>query len=389
MILWFEYIRIVNSKNICRTPGGDFIITDIAIDSKHCIVGTASNSGDFALWSVDDSEQSVRKGSKAWKKFFQVPGHHGDSLTCIAFSSDGSLVAVSSDHRASGGVSLWDTSSFSLRGELPCAFKRDRLRNDIKQSGEYLFFIPSSPLLVLVCSLGIAVYNIMSLSIIWSSNVSGITNAAADPHSNHWAIVVSESNMRRSHLQANTSMPSNLLLFQGSSRKPRAGWLIVGQDSFLENNSALNLASRTSLKSSATSFQPGITLAFVPENTRPRGNTQNISVPGCSPIIVFSQNRNFSLAVNPEIECVDEVVANIFDDHITGSHGFQMVQGDPAHLYNSIFGQSTKTDNVIDNDVGTSSRMLRRKLALFDLPTPALPSISNLCLHFLENMLEP
>ena len=86
---------------------------------------------------------------------------------------------------------------------------------------------------------------------------------------------------------------------------------------------------------------------------------------------------------------MDEVIANVFiKNNIKAPDCIKAAQRNSGNLYGSIFGQRKKTNNMADNVVDTSSRMFERKLALFDLPTHALPSVSNLCHRFLENMLE-
>jgi len=346
------------------------------------MVGTASDSGDFALWSMDESGKSLRSRIPSWKKRVQVPGHRGDPLKCIAFSRNGTLVAVSGDQRASGGVSLWDTSTCSLLGELPSAFTENALQDVPVERRDYLFFLPESPLLVLVCSSGIVVYNVLSLGIVWSSVVSGICHAAADPYSSHWAIVVVGSQ--------NTSKGNILLLFKGGEKQPKAGWLVQGRDDFSESIPVIDPIPRGPLKHPREELKCQTHIAFIPPNTRAYDTTRNISVPGCSPIVVFTQDREFSLAVCPDITQMDKLMSSVGEIHRIDSTTSNSVHRDlDNNAYKSMFGHDAKASRVQTPDAveAIRSTAYERNIALFDVPSHALPPVDKLCHAFLENIL--
>jgi NET1-associated nuclear protein 1 (U3 small nucleolar RNA-associated protein 17) len=109
------------AENPHKDSRGDHIITDVAISAASNLVATSSSSGDFALWGRH------RDGKVAtWRKLAIVPGHHGDPLTSVTFSSDESLVAVTG---ITGAVSLWDSSKALFAGELPSAFTTNKMNH--------------------------------------------------------------------------------------------------------------------------------------------------------------------------------------------------------------------------------------------------------------------
>lgn len=374
---------------IRRNSAGDGLIADIAVQSStgH-MVGTASNSGDFALWSFDESKSSVQgRATKAWRKIIQVPGHRGDPLTCIAFSSEGGLVAVAGDQRSSGGVSLWDSSAYSLLGEFPSAFKKGTLQHDTA-ARNYLFFIRKSPFLVLACSSGIVVYNILSLSIVWCADVSGISHAVSDPGSCHWGIVL-KNRTSTVHACSNDTFQEILLVFNGSEKKPTAGWLLQQQRSACANPEKQGIHSRSHFQESMTKFSDSESkIAFLPPGTMSFDSINSISAPGASPIVVFSHDREFSTAVSPDLAHADDLMERIADNRRKGSVSNRNYKRDTGRAYTNVFGIGAKTDDVGTNKYVPSLSTTAKKTSLFHMPSQALPPVANLCQSFLENILE-
>lgn len=390
-VLLFDKTFTSHASHIvcCRNSVGDGMITDVAVHTSNGhVVGTASNSGDFALWSFDDSESSVQgRATKAWRKIIQVPGHRGDPLTCIAFSSEGGLVAVAGDQRSSGGVSLWDSSTYSLLGEFPSAFKKGTLQHNTA-ARNYLFFIRKSPLLVLACSLGIVVYNVLSLSIVWCADVSGISHAVSDPGSSHWGIVL-ENRISTVNACSNDTLQNILLVFNGSEKKPTAGWLLQHQGSSCANPEKQSIHSRSHIQESVKKFSNNESkLAFLPPGTMSFESINSISVPGASPIVVFSHDREFSTAVSLDLAHPDDVMECIADTRRKGPVSNQNFKRDTGSAYTNIFGIGAKTDDVGTTKYVPSLSTTANKISLFHMPSQALPPVANLCQSFLENILE-
>lgn len=368
----------------CRNSDGDYRITDIAISEVNNMVASASDSGDFALWTCDCSEPLGQMGRKAWKKLGQMPGHRGDPLNAIAFSREGALIAVSGDQQVSGGVSIWDALTCSLLGECPGAFIKGGGRDSACKS-DYLFFIPRSPLLVLVHSFGIVVYNILSLDIVWCSDIVGISSVASDPHSSHWAVILEQE---RSLTQGDFSRI--LILFEGGDKKPKAGWTIQEHRSSTMKPHVLNPVCHTSTmgldpKSHNTQCSPRI--AFIPSRTGAFESSHAISVPGCSPILVFSQDGEFSIATRPDIARVEDIMD--VSSVSKAADGKENLKGDNRRTYRDLFGSSAKADMHAQVGLPLYDMPERNASVFSDLPSHALPPIADLCSTFLEALLEP
>eukprot|EP00889_Picochlorum_renovo_P009010 jgi/Picre1/36040/NNA_003496.t1 len=231
------------SENPHRSSSGTHAITGVAINPSLDIVGTSSSSGEFALWGTHETESSGQGRIRAWRKIAMIPGHRGDPLTSIAFSMDGTVVAVSGAQHASGGVSLWDTATCAFIGELPPAFAcHDAPEKSNSLQRDSLFFLPDSPTLVFVCQHGIAVYNVLSMSIVWSADISNICTVAPDPYSQHWAIVMG-NDVCKGPMAKEQYASGAVLLFHGEDDHPRAAWMIRRQHSSLEKPAVLNPAS--------------------------------------------------------------------------------------------------------------------------------------------------
>lgn len=349
------------------------------------MVGTSSNSGEFSLWATESADS----GRKSWRKLAVISGHRGDPLTAIAFSNDGSLVAVSGDQAASGGVSIWDTSTCLLIGEFPGAFTRGLRTETSKQ--DHLFFIPKTSLLVFICSLGITVYNVLSLTIVWSIEIAGVTCVASDLHSSHWAVIL-DKDTRTHRTTKNEDISGTLILFEGGQMTPKAAWLIPGKQSSIVKPRSMNTASNSTChclnSSNDERYTCNFKVAFIPPNTKAYERAEPLSIPGCSPIMVFSQDREFSLAISPEIASVEQVSDIIASRNIPESTK-RDGNKDSKSGYSNIFGSSAKAGEPMSIDASYfGNSAIGRNVAIFDAPSHALPPMTALCNEFLETLLD-
>lgn len=375
------------SENPHKSSSGTHAITGVAINPSLDIVGTSSTSGDFALWATHVTESSGEGHIRAWKKIAMITGHRGDPLTSITFSMDGTVAAVSGAQQASGGVSLWDTATCSFIGELPPAFAcQDAPEKANALQRDSLFFLPDLPTLVFVCQYGIAVYNVLSMSIVWSADISNICMVTPDPYSQHWAIVMG-SDVCKGPMAKEQYASGAVVLFCGEEDHPKAAWMIRRQHSSLEKPAILNPATTPrndrSIRSNVSSCRTEI--AFVPPKTRPYEHAQPLSIPGCSPLLVFSQDREFSLAISPEITDIDDVVQSLADDGIAASPPTQAGAAGQSG-YEQIFGVQARhhTTRGSSPEVQPS---LPAHIKLFDAPSHALPPMTALCTEFLSHLL--
>ncbi len=359
------------------------------------LVATCSTSGNFALWEMHRGGVQQRdRATCTWRKMASIPGHHGDPLSAVAFSSDGSLLAVAGDR---GALSLWDTASCAFVGELPPAFAsedsttpslpsegpRDGKGDPGSRAFTRIFFLPGSPIMVYVCASGIAVYDVMSLNVVWSAELDHICSAAADPASSHWALVVGGTD----HI---------VLLFEGQSNRPKMGWTIRQRQTSAPKPATLNPATvggakelERRAKASRSVAVPE--LAFVPRGTATYNAARTVSVPGCSPLIVFSTDREFmSVVGQTNVDLGQRIrtgdVALGSGQGGQGSHGDATGQPTRTPLgYAGIFGSSARVDG--DANQGPS-------MALDEAPADrprfgeTLPAVEALALDFLSSLLD-
>lgn len=368
-------------------------MTGLDICSRLRLVATASESGDFALWTQDVSKDTNQFGPcAAWKRIALIPGHRGEPLTAISFSKDGSITAVSGDQNQSGGVSLWNTESCSLLGVLPLAFTNiSHHLGSAKATKDNLFFIKDSPYLVLVCSLGIVVYNVISLDIEWSAEISGISCVAVDESSPHWAIVLDKASSETSKsINFEKNYVSSILLFSGAQKKPEAAWLVRRRRSSAQRAVTLNPASQSILEAdSETKPFSGdhgcqTEIAFIPKATNAYSHAAACSVPGCSPLMVFTGDREYSIAVSPTITKagLKKITSSATKEPLVTRErrisGFETIFGTSAH--------HKPQDHPEAMDIAPSSRHAWK--AVLDAPSHALPPMATLCPSFLELLLE-
>ena len=364
------------------------------------LVATCSTSGDFALWEMyRGGAQQRDRATFTWRKMASIPGHHGDPLTAVAFSSDGSLLAVAGDQ---GALSLWDTASCAFVGELPSAFASsdsnkpsfpldgpgDGQEDQPLRAMTRIFFLPGSPIMVYVCASGMVVYDIMSLNVVWSAELDHICSAAADPASSHWALVVG-------------SADPIVLVFEGQSNRPKMGWTIRQRQTSVPKPVTLNPATvggakelERRAKASRSVAVPE--LAFVPRHTATYNAARTLSVPGCSPLVVFSTDREFmsvigetNVDMGPQIRTGDSALGSG-----QGGQGGQGSQVDSA-------GQPTITPLGYAGIFGSSARVPMDGVAIHgpseafdgapgDRPRFAetLPAVEALALDFLSSLLD-
>lgn len=363
----------------CRSSSGNYSITGLAFNSKFDIVGTCSDSGDFILWkSTIEKPLADREPKKTWRKAAIIPGHHGNPLTSIAFASDGSLIAVSSDVAGCSGVSLWWTSSCSFAGELPAGLPK-LPHVSLAPKMDRLFFLPQSPILVLISSSGIVVYNVISLSVVWCASLEDILDVAVDSSSQHWAMVVGKKKCKGPFSDQNDES-GIVLLFNYSDDRPKAGWVVRRQHSSLEKPPVLNPATKSGHTAKPSSCGR-IEIAFVPAATKAYKEGENVSLPGCSPLVVFSQDREFSLARHPEMDGIqsfsDIDLNNLYD---------QVTYEKRSSGYMEVFGHDSKYKQINQPDVTVAGSV--KVTGMFDAPSHALPPMSTLCKSFLEHLLE-
>ena len=358
------------------------------------LVATCSTSGTFALWEMHrGSIQQRDRATCTWRKMASIPGHHGDPLTAVAFSSDGSLLAVAGDR---GALSLWDTASCAFVGELPPAFAsvdpttpssasstsstsspsspsspsqvpHDGKGNPASGGFTRIFFLPGSPIMVYVCESGIAVYDIMSLNVVWSADLDHICSAAADPASSHWAVVLGGTDQI-------------VLLFEGQSNRPKMGWTIRQRHASGPKPATLNPATvggakelERRAKASQTVAVPE--LAFVPRHTATYNAARTVSVPGCSPLVVFSTDREFMSVVG------EASVGN--GPRIRTPTTTTTTTTTTPRGYAGIFGSSARVDG--DADHGPSVTLEAPGHPRFG---DTLPAVEALALDFLSSLLD-
>jgi len=304
-------------------------------------------------------------------------------LTAITFSTDGSVVAASGRQDYSGGVSLWNTSSCSILGILPPAFPSLALSGETKPTGrDYLFFLPDSPILILVCSFGIAVYNIVTMSIVWSIELQGITCVAVDPNSSHWAIVLNKLASSASKEAQLKQYISSILLFNGFSSTPKCGWLVRKQYSSEAKPVTINPATQVSVQPEKVD-RTETEIAFAPASTRAHSEGKRCSVPGSSPLIVFTADREYSLAVSPFLS-EEDILAQVKQSVPTGVAAPEYHSG-----FSSIFGTSARQPAYQSTSNGMTLQSKKDAWkTVFDGPSHALPPMATLCPAFLELMLE-
>lgn len=400
------YMLNTLAENPHRTTSGNHAVTGVAVapvvssgsrgSSKRFsttnLVATCSTSGDFALWETYRGAAEVSHRDRSmptWRKMAVVPGHHGDPLTAVAFSSDGSLVAVAN---VGGALSLWDTASCAFVGELPSAFPA--------RDGEYIppsssssspspsspasllrnpkvFFIPESPIVVYVCAFGIAVYDVLSLSVVWSAELDGICSVANDPASNHWAIVTSAN---------------HVLLFEGDSNRPKMGWSIRQRQTSSPKPPTLNPAtvgggaeSFKAAKSTSPAKAPVRValpeIAFVPRGTTTYNAARPTSIPGCSPLVVFSPDREFMSVVRESAMGPRRKTAG-------DTHGSSDVF-DNASGYRAIFGSGSRSNRGRDDHHSDDVDMVTAPgEAGFSFGESIGQSVDQLALDFLSSLLD-
>lgn len=380
MMYVFSYYRKSSQKGA---------VTGLDISSRLRLVATASDSGEFALWNQHVSKGTNQFGPRTvWKRIALIPGHRGEPLTAISFSNDGSITAVSGDQNQSGGVSLWDTESCSLLGALPLAFTSiSRTKGSSRAIKDYLFFIKDSPHLVLVCSLGIVVYNVISLDVEWTAEISGISCVAVDESSPHWAIVLDKTSSENSKSTSfDKDYVGSILLFSGAQKKPKAAWLVRRLHSSVQKSVTLNPASflNEAIESYSVDHGCRTEIAFIPETTNAYSHAAACSIPGCSPLMVFTADREYSIAVSPTVSKTDlkKIISSSTKEPLGTRErrisGFEAMFGTSAH--------HRPDDNPEPMDIAPSSRNAWK--AVLDAPSHALPPMAILCPSFLELLLE-
>jgi hypothetical protein len=206
------------------------------------------------------------------------------------------------------------------------------------------------------------VYDVLSLSIVWSAELEGICSVASDPHSNHWAIVLKDT--------------KHVLLFEGDNNKPSMGWTIRERQTSAARPPTLNPATSRGAKDVEESRAPDSgsppEIAFVPRGNSTYISAQMASVPGCSPLVVFSADREF-MSVNgtEEYPTSGKVRDQTFDQTALDSSG-----------YARIFGSSAKVDAVV-NEASTEyeARDFSREFG------DVFPRVSTMCVDFLSGLL--
>ena len=398
------------AENPHRTASGNHAVTGVAVATARAgkagkanrraasLVATCSASGDFALWETHREAAEVRS-AVTWRKMAVIPGHHGDPLTAVAFSSDGSLVAVAGDR---GALSLWDTASCAFVGELPPAFDVVAVDTAVDDASDpsgpsssnsrattAVFFLPESPLAVYVCASGIAVYDVLSLSIVWSAEIVGICSVGNDPASNHWAIVTAAN---------------HVLLFEGDSNRPKMGWSIRQRQTSAPKPPTLNPATSGGARAAKTAktaqtAKAGKTrsavpeIAFVPRGTTTYNAALPTSVPGCSPLVVFSPDREFmSVTRDPGMGPRTRAASDLYLSG--GIHGDQ---GRETSEYRAIFGSAPRSIRVVyetenetenENENGWNGKEPAAGRGTFPTGLVLGGTVSDLAVTYLEALLE-
>jgi len=392
------------AENPHRTASGNHAVTGVAVATARAgkvgrraasLVATCSASGDFALWETHREAAEVRS-AVTWRKMAVIPGHHGDPLTAVAFSSDGSLVAVTGDR---GALSLWDTTSCAFVGELPPAFDVVAVDTAVDDASDpsgpsssnsmtsprattAVFFLPESPLAVYVCASGIAVYDVLSLSIVWSAEIEGICSVANDPASNHWAIVTAAN---------------HVLLFEGDSNRPKMGWSIRQRQTSIPKPPTLNpatsggaRAAKTAQTAKAGKPRSAVSeIAFVPRGTTTYNAALPTSVPGCSPLVVFSPDREFmSVTRDPGMGPRTRAASDLYLSG--GIHGDE---GRETSGYRAIFGSAPRSirdenENENENENWWNGKEPAAGRGTFPAGLVLSGSVSDLAVTYLEALLE-
>ena len=401
------------AENPHRMASGNHVITGLAVSGSvvadsssrpssgaSLLVATCSTSGDFALWERYRGGAEQRDRSTAtWRKMASIQGHHGDPLTAVAFSSDGSIVAVAGD---SGALSLWDTTSCAFLGELPPALggvpesrtspsapNDSHVEAGSKTSAvarPTIFFLPASAMMVYVCTYGIVVYNILSLSVVWSAEIGGICCAAADPASNHWAVTVLVGGNK--HIA---------LLFEGHNNRPKMGWKIRERQTSLPKPATLNPATVGGMKelerrAKAAQSVAVPEVAFVPRPCATYDAARDASIPGCSPLVVFSPDREFMSVIGGPGSDLDPQTRAPSTKR-GARPGETVAEADAKERrtpsgYMSIFGSSARVhtgdpkDGSVAHEAGSFGPEARGHFG------EVLPAVESLTLDFLASLLE-
>lgn len=168
---------------------------------------TAGEDGKFKIWVL--AEEVIKGKSYAWS--CQSVGYYGD-MPCqdAAFSQDGSLLAVAYDQT----ITLWTPETNELRKTLTLPYPDEKIRTvtfGANSSSQYLMCITKKYL---------TVWNLLSCSVWWSMQAS-VSCLAADPQTDLFAAFVT-FDKHESHLYVfDPSSPYPVAVHPAVSKKAK------------------------------------------------------------------------------------------------------------------------------------------------------------------------
>ncbi len=361
-------------------------MTALAFHPTEDVAATASDTGEFKVWvrqavrssgkKEKESAEDAVKAASTWR-CAAVGSHRAEPLTAAAFSGDGSVLALGA---AAGGLSLWDARQTALLGVLPPAFAPGaapaaacRVRR--------LQFVAGTPLLVAALAGGLAVYNLLTMRCEWAVQVEGVGALAVDPSSPHWAVVLSAlppastaggagHGKKKAAAAAGSSggavggkdvKEQGVVVFKGAGEVPVGAWRLrrAGPSGTV-----------------AVAFVPGGTpLAAAAAET-------GVCLPGCSPLVVLSGDREYSVARRAGADAAAMAGATV-------GAGLAAAAAEGPSGFESMYGRSARVDTAAGvGAAGVEEAGAGRPAwaALFDAPSHALPAMGTLCPAFLEAM---
>ncbi|KZC09641.1 WD repeat-containing protein 75, partial [Dufourea novaeangliae] len=152
------------------------------LDEDGPLVVTTGRDKKFKLWHLDEST-SMYKNTKHWQ-CHSVGDYRNLPVTDAGFSVDGSLVGIG----FSSSVTMWTPDT--------CTFKCSLTQSQYQQPITRIEFgkQESCHLVVAASKEHIAVWNILSLTLIWSVPLK-VATLAADPKSTHMAVFTTDNSL--------------------------------------------------------------------------------------------------------------------------------------------------------------------------------------------------
>lgn len=364
-------------------------ISALAYHPTMDMCATTSPDGKFKIWVLVEREEqqdpksattplpspmapseSVRLSDMGWA--CRSVGFYRDlDATAVAFSPDGSVLAVAYQHI----VTLWNPYTNTLLSTLAYAPPYEKIRR--------LNFLSSGSDLVACTDFNIYVWDLLTASVRWSHYAS-VTSVAVDPYSHRFAVVAA--------LPSKPSQMVILLWTNAESPKPSMAW-------------------RSSHRINALVFQP-ISGAVAAPSGRPRSSKSRSFASHLVYLNAFDeffvmeqltaeqkeainrkQKRSERVAIQALLEAQQrELNAKTLSE---GPSVFKQIYGDPDTLLEMDVDEqparaipkikSSKPKKIASTSGDPVTRkMVERFLAQLDAPSHALPPPSALFAQFTE-----